>query len=137
MELSERGLALVWVLVSCAPLFRIIHYALIGEVEDIFMIKLCKALDDLPYMALIRPGEMREGRTMRRSRFGCRNCKLRKLKVCTCLSSRLTSVYSADYNCSATKPSLSVRDVVILGYYATSSPTSPTSNPLLVTCASH
>lgn len=65
------------------------RYALIGEVEDIFTIKLCKALADFPYMALVRPGEMREGRSMRRSRFGCRNCKLRKLKVCTCPSSAL------------------------------------------------
>ncbi|GFF35108.1 predicted protein [Aspergillus udagawae] len=31
-------------------------------------------------MASARPREVRERRTLRRSRFGCRNCKLRKLK---------------------------------------------------------
>ncbi|KAH1379989.1 hypothetical protein KXV53_001062 [Aspergillus fumigatus] len=34
-----------------------------------------------PSMAVTRPREGRERKTLRRSRFGCRNCKLRKIKV--------------------------------------------------------
>lgn len=42
-----------------------------------------KALRDQPSMASNFPGEdrVRDRKTPRRSRFGCRNCKLRKLKV--------------------------------------------------------
>lgn len=52
------------------------------------------------------PKKQREGRTPRRSRFGCRNCKLRKLKVSGIWPPGLNSpvVDCSKYQCDECKP---------------------------------
>ena len=56
-------------------------------------------------MASTGPRNAREGRTLRRSRFGCRNCKLRKLKVSCGVSSFQSTVLDClNYQCDERKP---------------------------------